>query len=192
MVLSAERLREGWQFSLLLSGFLSCFMVPSWSAQRLYRGAEEHSPRWLHRHRNLSISPVTFNPLVCFRLVPLNIFDFGFLKNNSWVVKSVALFSPNQTWPLPWQINPCPCMCLIEFNSWPFWIYNVSYYSFIFFTIYIICIIKPNSKHTLMLYIVSTGCFYFNLNLHVWTVRRSVISFWPIKRTICKEKQWIN
>lgn len=51
----------------------------SWTlldSSALYSGAVEHAPRWLRRHRNLSTSSVTLEPLVSFRLSPLNVFDF--------------------------------------------------------------------------------------------------------------------
>lgn len=43
-----------WLVPFFSLAFWSCFMVPICSV--LYSGAEEHSPRWFPRHRNLSIS----------------------------------------------------------------------------------------------------------------------------------------
>lgn len=65
-----------WLVPFFSLGFWSYFMVSPLICSVLYSGAEERSPRWLPRHRNLSISSVILNPLVSFRLSPLNVFDF--------------------------------------------------------------------------------------------------------------------
>lgn len=103
VLFSVERLREKCKVHCLvpplLFWLLELFHGPLLICSVLYGGAEEHSPRWLHRHRNLSISFVTLNPLVSFRLRPLNVFDLKkkvpHLSDKSWYFKC-----DNQTWPL--------------------------------------------------------------------------------------------
>lgn len=65
----------------LLFWLLELFHGPLLICSVLYGGAEEHSPRWLLRHRNPSLSFVSPNPLVSFRLSPLNVFD---LEKKKW------------------------------------------------------------------------------------------------------------
>lgn len=102
VLLYVERLKEGWRgvlaAALRLSWLLQLFHGPLLICSLLYSGAEERSLRWLPRHTNLSMSSVSLNPLVSFRLSPLNVFDCT--KNPHLSVKSFYFRCHDQTWPL--------------------------------------------------------------------------------------------